>query len=272
MVTDPMGEAASLGEVFNRRACAVTAHRGFSGRYPENTLPAFEKAIDIGADMVEFDLRGSKDNVPLLLHDRTIDRTSDGTGSPNVHTFAELKKFNFSYWQGGHDKGERLKAPLCDGVRIPSFEELLELAAGKVCMNIQVYETAPPLLERVCALYAKYSLYGSAYLSLDSWETAEKVKRIDPEIALCALDRDVFPFDPEGFGRLWDFGFRYVQPNRRRMTPEFCAALRKSGLRGNVFYSNCDADNRSFAACGIHGVLTDYPDILIKSLKEIKMR
>ena len=58
----------------------ITAHRGFSGQYPENTILAFEKALDLGVDLIEFDLYGSKDNVPVVLHDRTLDRTSNGTG------------------------------------------------------------------------------------------------------------------------------------------------------------------------------------------------
>ena len=72
----------------------VTAHRGFSGRYPENTLTAMREAIRAGADIIEFDLRPTADGIPVLLHDPTLDRTSNAHGCPEDYTLKELKKFN----------------------------------------------------------------------------------------------------------------------------------------------------------------------------------
>lgn len=88
----------------------VAAHRGYSANYPENTLIAFQKAIEIGVDMIEFDLRLSKDNVVVVIHDDTVDRTTNGSGRVNDFTVKELKEL---------DAG--------NGQRIPTLEELCEL-------------------------------------------------------------------------------------------------------------------------------------------------
>ena len=89
----------------------VTAHRGFSGRYPENTLLAFEKAVELGVDIVEFDVRATSDGELVIIHDALLDRTTDGSGSVSSHTLADLKRLNAAYWRGPHNTGIRIDAP-----------------------------------------------------------------------------------------------------------------------------------------------------------------
>src|SRR5690606_6512659 len=87
----------TLSELYNGAVpLVVTAHRGASFLCPENTAPAMAKAVELGAHMIEFDLRLSADGVPVLLHDATIDRTSDGRGRPEEHSLAALREFNFA--------------------------------------------------------------------------------------------------------------------------------------------------------------------------------
>ena len=84
----------TLTELFHDHShFMITAHRGASFEFPENTLLSMEKAVEAGADMIEFDLRGTSDDIPILLHDETIDRTSNGKGRPEDYTLSELKKF-----------------------------------------------------------------------------------------------------------------------------------------------------------------------------------
>ena len=112
----------TLNQLYSSKDVVLTAHRGASFDDAENTLPAFERAVASKADMIEFDLRMTADGVPIVLHDKTIDRTSDGTGAPEEHTLAELKKFNFSYCF----RKERLEKPLYLQLKIPTFEEVLK--------------------------------------------------------------------------------------------------------------------------------------------------
>lgn len=249
----------------------VTAHRGFSGRYPENTLLAFRKAIDLGVDLIEFDLRGSADGVPVVLHDRTLDRTSDGTGSSNQYTLEELRGFTFSYWQGVRTDGHRLDEPSHPGVTIPTFEQVLDLAKGKVGMNIQLKETSACLLAEICRLYDAYDLYDGGYLSVSTYREATAVREINPRIELCVLERPS-RLDVETLRALKAFGCHYVQPRRDDVTPALCQAARELGLHMNMVYSNTDEDSRRYIGYGVRGILTDYPDVLLTTLADLGMR
>ena len=125
----------------------VTAHRGFSGRYPENTLTAMREAIRAGADIIEFDLRPTADGIPVLLHDPTLDRTSNAHGCPEDYTLKELKKFNFSYFRGGHETGKRMEEPEYPEMPIPTFEEVLSELKNEVFMNIQLTRPSDPFMK-----------------------------------------------------------------------------------------------------------------------------
>jgi glycerophosphoryl diester phosphodiesterase len=262
----------SLSELYgDPDRMVVTAHRGFSGRYPENTLLAFRKAIEVGADLIEFDLRGSVEGVPVVLHDKTLDRTSDGSGSPSRYTLDELRQLNCSYWRGAHNDGQRLAAPAYPNVSIPTFEEVLALAKGRVGCNIQVYETDPRVLSEICRLYDEYDLYDEGYLTMSTYREAALVRAINPRIELCVLERQQ-GMDVEALREQKAFGCRYVQPRRADVTAAFCQAAQELGLHLNMFYSNTDADNRRYIGHGLRGILTDYPDILLRTLDDLGMR
>lgn len=104
------------------------AHRGYSALYPENTLPAFIKAVECGADMVEFDVHLSRDGHPVVIHDNDVDRTSDGTGNVRDMTLAELKELDFNF----------KKLPELGRVPLPTLDEVLETLADRVMLNIEI--------------------------------------------------------------------------------------------------------------------------------------
>lgn len=99
----------------------VAAHRGFSSDYPENTMSAFKAAIDVGVDQIETDVRVTKDGELVLIHDATVDRTTNGTGKVNSFTLAELKQL---------DAGK--------GEKIPTFIELMELVKDHPTMTLDI--------------------------------------------------------------------------------------------------------------------------------------
>jgi glycerophosphoryl diester phosphodiesterase len=160
----------------------VTAHRGFSAEHPENTIPAFLAAVELGVDILEFDIRGTKDDVPIVLHDATLNRTADRPGSPRDYLLSEIKTFEASYWQGAHYDGVKLSEPVLPGTRIPTFEELLASVGDTVGLNIQVYDTSPPILAEVCRLYRVYDLNSRGYLTVSTFAEAARVRRLDGEI------------------------------------------------------------------------------------------
>ena len=113
---------------------ANVAHRGASGNYPENTLIAFQKALEIGVDEIELDLYLTKDDHLIVMHDSTVDRTTDGTGVIAELTLTEIRALD-----AGRVFGERFR-----GERVPTWEEALDLVQGKVGLNVHLKEGGHP--------------------------------------------------------------------------------------------------------------------------------
>src|SRR5690554_7959632 len=132
----------------------VLAHRGYSGKAPENTMAAFELAVKSGADGLELDVHITKDGEVVVIHDDTVDRTTDGTGRVEDYTYEELLKFDAGSWFGEEFKGERLPtlADVCEIVKGTDLIFNVELKAG---VNFQA------LTEKVSDLINKYDLVRS---------------------------------------------------------------------------------------------------------------
>ncbi len=249
-----------LNEVYAQKR-VVTAHRGFSGAYPENTLQAFAQAVALGADIVEFDVRETADGVPVILHDDKLDRTTDGRGLVKDWAFSDLRRLTASYWQGTHDSGRRLEQPTDPAARIPTLRETLELLAPRpVGLNIQVYAQSPQVQAEIRRLYAEFDLYERGFLMLGTFAEAEAYRRENPRLEICVGE------DRGNLERHRTFGSTYIQPPKKLVTPEFCVRARELGLRGNMFYSNTVEENRHYLGCGIPGILTDRPDLLLETL------
>ena len=133
------------------------AHRGASAELPENTLPAFERAVELGADVIEADVRLTKDGKPLILHDATLDRTTSGAGPLRELTAAQARKLD----AGG-------------GARMPTVREVLELAGGRTRVNLDIKEVEA--VEPAAALVRTLEMTGSvSFISFlpEVWEALE---------------------------------------------------------------------------------------------------
>lgn len=119
-----------IEQVLHHDSFVIAGHRGYKSAYPENTLLSFQEALEAGVDMLEFDLRLSKDKEIMVIHDETVDRTTNGTGRVRDLTLAELK---------GLDAGGRFGKAF-EGLRIPTLEELCELLAAypDVLLNVEI--------------------------------------------------------------------------------------------------------------------------------------
>lgn len=107
------------------------AHRGASARAPENTLAAFREAIRLGADCIELDVHLSADGVPVVIHDDSVDRTTNGRGPVSALTSRHLRRLDAGAWFSSRFRGER----------IPTLEEALECARGRCGLNIEIKES-----------------------------------------------------------------------------------------------------------------------------------
>src|SRR5262245_679720 len=107
-------------------ACLVIAHRGASGTCPENTLAAFRRAVEVGADMIELDVQLTRDDAVVVMHDWTLDRTTDGSGAVGERALDELRPLDAGRWFAPEFAGERVPtlAAVLDAVPIPINVEL----------------------------------------------------------------------------------------------------------------------------------------------------
>lgn len=246
-----MRENASLEKIPAGAHPALTAHRGASFELPENTIPALERAVEVGADFIEFDLRATADDVPVLLHDPTVDRTSDGSGAVDRLSLAELRKLNFSCFR----HGRRLDTPCFDRLEIPSFEEVLARFRGRVCMNIQVYARGAALAE-ICRLCRVWRMESCGYLTVTP-AVAEEIRQIGSEMELCITPGWKERSTPEMLRFCRDAGCRFVQPVREFCTPETFRLCRELRLFSNVYFTDDPAEMERLAAAGAAGVMTN---------------
>lgn len=162
----------------------ICGHRGACGEAPENTLVSFRLAQQLGADFIEFDVQLSADDVPIILHDDTLARTTDKGGyrTPRQLTLAELKELDAGSWFG----------PKFAGERIPTLDEVLDEFGGKLGLNIEI-KSEPGVepdsgIERMVAeAIAKRNLYDTAMVSSFDPTRLEKLHKIDSRITIGLL-------------------------------------------------------------------------------------
>jgi glycerophosphoryl diester phosphodiesterase len=148
----------------------IVAHRGYSGVYPENTLCAIRGAITIGVDMVELDVRLSRDHVPVIFHSASLLSITACPRRVEELTAAELKTLDAGAWRG---------AAYC-GERIPTLDEVLVLTRGKIPVNLDI--KTPAAIEAVVALVQKHSMLDEVVLSGCTWADARRVRRLEPSL------------------------------------------------------------------------------------------
>lgn len=255
----------------NSGRAVVTAHGTNIGHAPANSLTGVSSAVDMGCDFVEFDLRITRDGVPVLQHNVSLKATANVERDVYDLDLAELKKLNFSHWQYFPDaSGRTLPEPLLPACPVTTFQEVLEAHSKDIFMNIQVYERDQKGLESICGLYKDYNMYERGFLTMDNFEEADRIRAIDPEIPLCVLCRVNGRTTMAGLHALHDYGCFITQPTYGDITPEYCETSRKLGIISNVYYANYERHARYFLECGIDGILTDYPEVILPLVREEK--
>lgn len=209
----------------------ICAHRGASGNYPENTIPAFEQAVVLGCEMIEFDVRLTADGRMVLLHDSSEDRTTDGAGNIWELSFAEVRDLDAC--AGFHDHS---------GVCIPTLEEALDFFPREIELNVHVYPgpvDGQSLVASVCRAIDSRGLYGNAFIA-GCEEVMNLVIREDSKVRRCLLGCQN---QPETYARrAKEFGCTNSQPLNRITTKDFCNQAHALGLTVHPFYADDEAE------------------------------
>ena len=250
----------------------VFAHQGGENIRPSNTMEAFRHAVELGADVLDTDMHLTKDGVLILMHDQTVDRTTDGTGAIRDLTLAEIKRLDAGY-DFSTDDGQTF--PYRDqGLTVPTLEELFQTYPDKR-FGIEIKQTEPvETAKRFCALIRQYQMQDSVLVSSFRQQNMDEFRKQCPEVATSATEEEVRPFffaSLLGMTRAFTPNFNSLQVPEEAagfqiLTPQFVAAARERGLPVQPWTINEEADLKRILALGVDGINTDNPDRLLELL------
>ncbi len=284
----------------------LQGHRGARGLLPENTLPAFEKALELGVTTLELDIAITKDGVLVIYHDQTLnpDITRDARGEflsgrgPALHslTYAELQAYDVGRLRPGSDYGRNYpeQKPV-DGARIPRLSELFALVARRgnttvrYAIETKLHPERPeetpgpePFARAVVDEIRKAGVAGRSQVLSFDWRTLQVVQKIAPEIATVYITsrRTVAPaagakwtagFDPQKYGSIpktiQAAGGKYWSVNYNDIGAPSVKEAQALGIRVLVWTVNDTATMERMLDLGVDGLITDRPDLAVPLLK-----
>ena len=234
----------------------VCAHRGASGSHPENTVAAFQAAAELGVERVEFDVRRTVDGALVILHDHTVDRTTDGSGPVCELTLCAVKSLDAGSHKGAEFTGER----------IPTFAEALD--ACPMMVNIHVYpgpSDLEPLIDGVIAELRRRERLDSAFITGDDAVVA-RAGEVEPRLMRCWLGgQHSTDYPGESFAK----GCMNLQPWYPNVSAEMCAAAHKLGQTVHPFYADDAERMKELMGIGVDGILTNEPALLQRVVREV---
>jgi len=242
----------------------IVAHRGGRSLGPENTLHTFRKALEAGAHVLEMDVRATRDGIPVLMHDATVDRTTDGRGAVRDLSFRDIRKLDAAYrWSPDGGATFPLRGR---GIAVPALEEVLK-AFAEAPKSIEIKGSDPATATLFCELVRRYD-HGSRILASSFHdETVEAVRRSCPQAAtsvtfsegrwlfLLSRLRLTFLHSPEAHALQVPERFGRIQV----VTPRFVRDAHGRNLRVYVWTVNDPRAMRALLDMGVDGLITDHP-------------
>ena len=224
------------------------AHRGASGTFPENTLSAFRAAVDAGADMCELDVQLTRDGAVVVIHDDTVERTTDGKGEVAKLTLEELKRL---------DAGAKFKGSAIKGERIPTLDEVFEVTSGKCGLNIEL--KAAGVEAQVAQIMQARNAFGDSIVSSFDWDYLKKIQQLHFNIRVGLLAEEK-PVDL--MMNAVAMRAHSINPRWDMVTADLCKAAHERGLKVYTWTVDADARMRALIECGVDGIMTNYPERL----------
>ncbi|TVS19689.1 MAG: hypothetical protein EA424_07635 [Planctomycetaceae bacterium] len=244
-------ERPTAAQVIARPGFLVIAHRGDSGAFPENTLPAFRSAVELGADLVELDYYHSADGVPFTFHDRTLNRTSDATavlGQEKIPTdslaWEQLQQLDAGAWFD----------PRFRGTPIPTLAEALDvIQQGSITLVERKAGDAATCVQ----LLREKDLLEHVVVQAFDWTYLADCHRLAPELILGALgSKDL---SDDRLDEIQKAGARIVGWNHQDLQRAQIEAVQRRGMKIWAYTVNDVQRAQQLIADGIDGIITDYP-------------
>ncbi|MDX9992808.1 MAG: glycerophosphodiester phosphodiesterase family protein [Anaerolineales bacterium] len=233
----------------------VFAHRGASAHAPENTLAAFQLAVEQGADAIEFDVKLSADGHVIVHHDATLERTTTGTGKIGTYSLAELKKLEAGAWFGEAWRGER----------IPTLAEIFETVGSKLLMNIELTNYATPfdkLVDKVAELVKRYQMEDRILYSSFLPHNLMRAGALTPGLPRAQL---ALPGPAGWWQRRWGnlLSLQAEHPFSGDVSAASVARAHARARRVHVWTVNAPDEMRRLQALGVDGIFTDDPQLAL---------
>lgn len=240
----------------------IFAHRGDSAHAPENTLPAFEQALQKGAHGVELDVKLTSDNQVIVIHDATVDRTTNGKGRVAAFTLDEIRKLDAGKWFD-----EKFA-----GTKVPLLEEVFDVVSQDKLINIELTNYSTPrdgLASKVCDLIERYNNHKQIIFSSFFSSNLKIAAQALPEIPRGLL---AMP----GLVGLWarSFGFMFgdyqaLHPHISNASKEQVQRVHRLKRRVHVWTANTVEEVKRLKEWGVDGVFTDDPEMAVRAIGRV---
>ena len=241
----------------------IFAHRGASAYAPENTLAAFELAVEQNADAIELDVKLSADGHAVVIHDPTLDRTTGSPGRVKDLPLAQLQVLGAGSFFSKKYSGEK----------IPTLEEVFEAVGRRTFINVELTNYTTPrdqLVETVCMLVKKFGLQKHVLFSSFFASNLSKAQAYLPEVP-----RGLLAFN--GWLGAWarSFGFNFgryqaLHPYLKDVTPQQVQRVHRLNRRIHVWTVNVAEDMRRLFHWGVDAIITDDPQLAVQVRSESK--
>ncbi|WP_413363435.1 glycerophosphodiester phosphodiesterase [Lysinibacillus sp. 3P01SB] len=238
-----------------RKQVENVAHRGATGYAPENTMAGFDLAVKMKADYIEIDLQRSKDGKLVVIHDTTVDRTTDGTGKVGDLTFEQLRSLDAGSWKAEQFAGEQ----------IPTFEEILDRYHGKIGILIELKapELYPGIEEQVAAALKERNLHKpqneKIILQSFNFESMKKMDKLLPKVPIGVLTSNRSHTTAEALQEFSTYA-DWFNPSYGIVTEELVDQVHALDMQiGSWTVRSQEAADFLFDM-GVDAIITDYPD------------
>ncbi len=234
----------------------IFAHRGASAHAPENTMAAFYLALEQGAPAIEFDVKLSADGEVVLLHDQTVNRTTNATGNVSHLPLADLRELDAGAWFGAAFRHEK----------IPTLHEVFAAFGDLLVMNIELTNYSTPfdaLVPKVADLIKRYEVQEHVYFSSFYPHNLMRAAQLLPSVPRAQL---TWPGRAGAWQRIWahSLNLQAEHPWKGDVTPESIQAAHQRNRRIHTWTVNDPQEIRRLQALGVDGIITDDPLTALK--------
>ena len=243
----------------------VLGHRGICAKYPENTMVSFRAAIELGVDLIEFDVNVTKDNELVVIHDNAIDRTSDNTGLTRDYTLAELKKMDFG---GKFDKKFK-------GEKIPTLREVLELAAPheNLLLNVEIKDMYYETVDATVNMLKEFGIAERSVIACFDADIIRYVNRAHPEMRAQGFPGRYMQNFTEGtydcmFGMGIPIRWKDCTDESIRADVEFA---KSRGILAWLFCADNEEDVRRCVEFGCDNITGNNPEVALRVFREMNL-